>query len=267
MLKAIGFLAIIGGLVFLYIKYLEDHSLYYPSKDIQATPASLGFPFEDVYLKTQDKVTIHSWFIPNPKAHYTLYFYHGNAGNISHRLDKIYLLYNLNLNIFIIDYRGYGRSQGTAYEAGFYRDSQAGYEYLVRERKIPANTIIIYGESLGGAIGIDLASKKEVKALIIEGGFSSGRDMARIIYPFIPTFLISNKFDCLTKIKELKAAKLFIHTPDDEIVPIALARKLYAASGQPKYFQELRGSHNSAFFDSQKEYISSIKSFLERLSE
>jgi fermentation-respiration switch protein FrsA (DUF1100 family) len=267
MLRAIGLFAIIGGLAFLYIKYLEDHSLYYPSKDIQATPASLDFPFEDVYLKTQDKVTIHAWFIPNPKADYTLYFCHGNAGNISHRLDKIYLLYKLDLNIFIIDYRGYGRSQGTAYEAGFYRDAAAGYEYLVGKRQIPANTIIIYGESLGAAIGIDLASKKEVKALIIEGGFSSGRDMADIIYPFIPTFLISNKFDCLTKIKHIKAAKLFIHALGDEIVPIALAKKLYAASSQPKYFQELPGSHNSAFFDSQKEYTSAIKSFLGKLNE
>jgi fermentation-respiration switch protein FrsA (DUF1100 family) len=231
-------------------------------KGIEFYPSSFNIPFEDVYIKTRDGLTINGWFIPHSNARYTLLFCHGNAGNISHRMEKLQLLSNIGINIFIIDYRSYGKSEGRPSEKGFYLDADAAYRYLVNKRRITPQQIILYGESLGGAVAIDLAAKAKVKAIIIEGGFSDEGDMARTIYPFMPTFVLSNKFDSLGKIKKVKAAKLFIHSLDDEIVPFELGYRLYRAAGEPKEFVKIRGGHNNAFLNSEEKYISSISSFL-----
>jgi hypothetical protein len=261
------FIILAGGIIIIlaYIKYLEKKGLYYPVKEIEFYPDSVGLPFEDVYLNTQDGVKINGWFIPHPKTRYTLLFCHGNAGNIGNRMDKILLLRKLDLNIFIIDYRGFGKSQGRPTEKGFYLDAQAAYNYLLNARKITPQEIILYGESLGTAVAIDLAAKQKVKALILEGAFSSGKDMAVTIYPFLPKFIFSNMFDSLTKIKKIDAAKLFIHSRNDEIVPFTLATKLFNAAKDPKYFLETAGDHNNSFLDFQEDYISSIAAFIKKL--
>ncbi len=265
MIRGIIFIAVILAFIIGYAKYIENRGVYFPMKEIQFNPGLLGFSFEDVYIKTQDNIRINGWFIPADKARYTLLFYHGNAGNIGHRLEKIMLLHKLALNIFIIDYRGYGRSQGRPGEQGIYLDAQAAYDYLTNERRINPEQIILYGESLGCAAVIHAAAANKVGALIVEGAFTRGRDMARRIYPFLPAFLFSDSFDSLSKIKSIAAPKLFIHSTNDEIVPFALARQLYEAAGEPKRFAEIRGGHNSAFLDSQQEYISAIKEFTEGL--
>jgi fermentation-respiration switch protein FrsA (DUF1100 family) len=252
-------------LIFAYIKYIERKGIYYPTKKIDLTPASLGLKYENVFFKTTDGLKLNGWFIPAEASRGTLLFCHGNAGNIGHRLDKIILFHNLHLNTFIIDYRGYGRSEGGPSENGIYLDAEAAYNYLVNKRNIKPEQIILYGESLGCGVIIDLAARKRVGALIAEGAFSRGKDMAKRIYPFLPSFLFSNSFDCLTKIKKIAAPKLFMHSRDDEVVPYSLARRLYNAADEPKYFAELRGDHNNAFLDSQEIYISSISSFIERL--
>lgn len=253
------------GLIFAYIKYLENKGIYYPGKEIEFYPSVIGLSFEDVYITTEDGLKINGWFIPHPNAKYTLLFCHGNAGNIGDRIDKLQLLSQIGLNIFIIDYRGYGKSQARPSEHGFYLDAKAAYDYLLNNRKLKPEQIILYGESLGTAIVIDLASKRKVKAVIIEGAFSCGRDMAAKHYPFLPQFLFSNSFDSLTKIKNIDAPKLFIHSKMDEIVPFKLANKLYNITEEPKEFVEIIGSHNTAFLDSQESYITAIASFIEKL--
>ncbi|MDP2922647.1 MAG: alpha/beta hydrolase [Candidatus Omnitrophota bacterium] len=253
------------GLIFTYVKYLEYKGVYYPAKEILNYPSSAGISFKDIYITTEDNFKINGWFIPNPKAKYTLFFFHGNAGNIGDRIDKLQLLYHADLNIFIIDYRGFGKSQGRPSEPGFYRDAFAAYDYLLNTIDIKPEQIILYGESLGSAIAVDLAFHRKVKALILEGAFSCGRDMAVKIYPFLPRFIFSNSFDSLTKIKEINASKLFIHSRDDEIVPFNLAKELYDRAKWPKEFLEIRGDHNSAFLSSQYSYISSISTFIEKL--
>ncbi|MFC1699750.1 alpha/beta hydrolase, partial [Candidatus Omnitrophota bacterium] len=189
-------------------------------------------------------------------------FCHGNAGNIGHRLEKALLLRKLKLNIFLIDYRGYGNSAGRPSEAGLYLDAQAGYDYLVNQLGVSPDRLILYGESLGSAAIIDLAAKSEVAGLIVEGGFTRGRDMAKRIYPFLPAFLFANSFDSLSKVDQISAPKLFIHSRNDEIVSFKLAQRLYQAAAGPKQFQELIGPHNSAFYDSKDKYIASLESFI-----
>lgn len=263
--KVLFLILLVIGLIVLCIRYIETRGIFYPKKEIEVYPSALNLPYEDVYIKTEDGVRINGWFIPRANAKYTLLFFHGNAGNIEHRLDKLVMLREAGVNIFIIDYRGFGKSEGRLTEEGFYLDANAAYNYLVNSRGIRPEQIILYGESLGTAVVIDLASKVKVAAIIAEGAFSGGRDMAKKIYPFLPAFLFSNKFNSLKKIKKVQAPKLFIHSINDEIVPFALVNKLYKAASGPKELIELIGAHNTAFLDSKEKYVSSISLFIEKL--
>jgi fermentation-respiration switch protein FrsA (DUF1100 family) len=263
-IMAYALIGVIG--IFAYVKYIELRGVYYPSKNIYLTPASLKLPFEDVSFKTGDTLTLHGWFIPGNNGNYTVFVFHGNAGNISDRIDKIILLRETGANIFIFDYRGFGVSQGSPSERGFYLDAKAAYDYLLNTRNIPAERIIFYGESLGAGVALHLASEvKYIRAIIVEGAFSCGRDMAKVFYPFIPVFFFSDSFNSLKTVKNVHAAKLFLHSQDDEVVPLALSRKLYESSPEPKSFVELRGGHNTAFLDSKDAYVSAIKSFINQL--
>lgn len=255
------------GLIYLYIKHVETKGIYFPFKEIQFTPKNIDIPFEDVYLKTKDGYKINGWFMPCKEARRTILFFHGNAGNIEHRLDKIKMLRDTGLNIFIIDYRGYGLSQGDPSEEGLYLDAEASYDYLINERKIDSYKIIVYGESLGCAVSVKLASEREVGALILEGAFSSAKDMAKKYYPFLPLFVFADRYNSWSRIRDINAPKLFIHSKEDEIVPINLAEKLYNAAECPKYFTELGGGHNTAFLDSSPDYINSIKEFIKKLGK
>lgn len=263
--KVFFLILLVIGLIILCIRYIETWGIFFPKKEIEVYPSALNLAFEDVYITTEDGVRINGWFIPHTNARHTLLFFHGNAGNIEHRLDKILMLREAGVNIFIIDYRGFGKSEGRLTEEGFYLDANAAYNYLVDIRRIRPEEIILYGESLGAAVVIDLAAKVRVSAIIVEGAFSGGRDMAVKIYPFLPAFLFSNKFNSLKKIKKVKTPKLFIHSINDEIVPFALANKLYQAASGPKEIIELIGSHNTAFLDAKEKYVSSIRLFIEKL--
>ncbi len=252
-------------LIFVYVKYIEHKGIFYPSKDILAYPSSSGFSFEDAEIITEDNLKINGWFLQNPKAKYTLLFLHGNAGNIGDRIDKIGMLYELGLNIFIIDYRGFGKSEGKPSESGLYKDASASYHFLVNKRNIAADEVVLYGESLGTAVAVDLASKNNVKALILEGAFSSGKDMAKEIYPFLPRIIFSSSYNSLAKVRDAKMPKLFIHSREDEIIPYRLARRLYEASPHPKEFVSMNGPHNESFFIFASEYKKAIKEFIDKL--
>lgn len=265
MLRLIIYIVVSLGLVFLYGKYLAAKSVFFPSKGLQASPADIGLTFQDIYLNTKDGVQIHGWFMPCQGAEFTLLFCHGNAGNLSGRLDKILILRQAKVNIFIIDYRGYGLSSGKPKELGIYLDAQAGYDYLINKRGTNPEQIILYGESLGATVIIDLASREKVGGLIAEGAFSSGRDIGKVLYPYIPKFILPDIFDSLGKIKKIKAPKLFLHSAGDEVVPIKLGEKLYQAAPEPKYFVEISGGHNSIYFDSKDKYLLSIIAFLDKL--
>lgn len=259
----IVYLLLLGILLIIsYIKYIENRGIYFPDRSVEFYPSGINLPFSDKYFQTEDGIEINGWFIPNSNAKYTLLFLHGNAGNISHRLEKLQILWGTGLNIFIIDYRGYGKSKGRPSESGFYLDAKAGYDYLVNNLRIPPKQIILYGESLGTAVAVDLASKYKAKAIILEGVFSSGRDFGKKVYPFLPAFLFSNKYNSSEKIKRVGVPKLFIHSINDEILPYKLAKKLYDIAKSPKIFVELKGGHNTAFLESRDKYVLSIRNFI-----
>ncbi len=203
-----------------YVRYLESRSVFYPARPLSATPEEIGLTFEDIYIQTSDNVNIHGWLIKAPSAKSTVIFLHGNAGNIGDRLGKIDLFHRMGLNILIIDYRGYGKSGGHPTEKGVYKDALAAYDYLQKRDDTKGQNIIGYGVSLGGAIAIDLASKRDLICLMVDSTFSSAVDIAKRIYPFVPSFLIKTKLDSIIKIKNLTIPKLFIHSVDDRTIPI-----------------------------------------------
>lgn len=255
------------GIIFFigYVRYLEHKSIFLPVRELAFTPADINLTFEDCWMTTEDNLKLHGWFVPNAKAKSTLMFFHGNAGNIGDRLEKVRLFQALGLNVFIFDYRGYGKSQGSPGEAGLYKDSAAAYKYLVQERHIRPSDIILYGASLGAVFAVDLAVKKEVGAFIIDSAFTCATDMAKVIYPFIPSFCVRIKLDSVSKVNNIRVPKLFIHSTEDEIVPFALGRKLFAAAAEPKIFCSIKGSHNDGFDQDREIFWKAIKDFLKDL--
>lgn len=253
---------VIGFII--YAKYIERHSLYFPTKDLFADPGSIGLSYEEVYFETEDKKRLHGWFIPGGREEtgFTILLCHGNAGNISDRMDKIALFHNWGFATFIFDYRGYGKSEGTPNESGLYRDISAAYSYLTEKRNVASGSIVLYGESLGGAIAINLAERKSPGVLVTEGTFTSVRDMAKVAYPYLPRFLVPNKFDSLSKVGNIKCPQVFIHSVDDEIVPFYLGEKLFDKALPQKKLLRIRGGHNEGFFESAEEIREAVAVFL-----
>ncbi|MDD3374549.1 MAG: alpha/beta hydrolase [Candidatus Omnitrophica bacterium] len=246
-----------------FVRYIERKSIFFPDKDLVMHPHHFLSDGKDVYFATEDGVILNGWFFKNNDASATVLFFHGNAGNVSHRLEKVSMFYNMGLNVFIVDYRGYGRSGGAPSEQGLYRDARAAYDYLLSRDDVKARRIIGYGESLGGAVIIDLAQNRKFAALIVDSTFPRIVDMANLVYPYIPGFLLTIKMDSLSKIETIDAPTLFIHSFDDEIVPINLGKKLFDAAQEPKRFLDINGSHNDGYRKSAETYIDGIKDFLE----
>jgi fermentation-respiration switch protein FrsA (DUF1100 family) len=191
-------------------------------------------------------------------------FCHGNAGNISHRLDNVARLLERELQVFIFDYRGYGKSAGRPSEKGIYLDGLAAYDYLVREAQIPADKIILFGRSLGAAVAVEIALQREICSLILESAFTSTKDMAKAMVLFRPLspFVPSN-YDNLGKIAQIRTAKLIVHGDQDEIVPFAMGRRLFARALQPKEFYPIRGAgHNDTYFVGGESYFRRLATFV-----
>ena len=261
---------IISGIVilsffFFFIRFIEKKSLYYPLKKIEATPQDIGLDYEEVYISAKDGVRIAGWYIPSRSPRATFIFSHGNGGNISHRLEKIKMFNDLHVNVLIFDYRGYGMSKGSPSEEGLYLDAEAVYNYLVKEKKVPPQKVIGYGESLGGPVIIDLASKHKLGGIIVEGSFPSIRDMAKKYFPFIPSFVYKTTYNSLEKIGRIKAPKLHFHSVSDEVVPYELGKKLFDSAPGPKEFVDLEGGHNDSFLISRDVFVKKIDSFIGRL--
>ncbi|MHA1896218.1 MAG: alpha/beta hydrolase [Promethearchaeota archaeon] len=265
MVKFFLYIIIFAVLFFFWFKNFEYRSIFFPTKDFDQDPSAIGLIYEDVYFKTKDGIKLNAWFIPAEGGDFTILFAHGNGGNISHRMDKISMFHEKGFSLFLYDYRGYGKSEGRPSELGIYRDTYAAYNYLVQEKGIPSNKIIVYGESLGGAPAVDIVSKVKTQALILEGAFSCAKDMSKEIYPFLPTSLLMSKLDSLSKIRNIKVPSLFIHSESDEIVPIELARKLFNAAPEPKKFLTISGGHNYGVIDFQDKVKNSIVEFVDSL--
>ncbi len=251
----------------LWVRATERSHVYFPARAIDETPAQHGLQYEDVWLTTPDGVKLNGWFLPSPHpTGWTILLLHGNAGNISHRLEKYALLLETGASVFALDYRGYGRSSGEPDETGTYVDAEAAYQYLTAQRHIAPQRIVVYGESLGSAVAVDLASHAKIGGLILEEAFTSAADVGQAMYPFLPMrWLLRTRYDSLSKIGRIQAPLLIFHSRDDEFFPLRHAERLLSAAPPPKQLVELHGGHNDAFLVSADLYRAALHRFLSAL--
>lgn len=256
--------AVYGGLALL-LYLCQARLVFYPEigREVIATPAQAGLPYDDIQLATGDGISLHGWFIPASQARGTVLFLHGNAGNISHRIDSLQMFHRLGYATLIFDYRGYGASTGAPSEQGTYRDAEAAWRYLTEQRRIPSCRIVLFGESLGGAVASWLAVRHKPAALVIASGFTSVPDLARHFYPYLPVrWLAHIRYDVRENLRAVAVPVLIAHSPEDEIIPFEHGQALYAAANPPKRFLELAGGHNDGFIFMRESWVSALEDFL-----
>lgn len=235
--------------------FMQAKFVYRPLRDVFYTPADLGLDFEKVALRTTDGLKIRGWYVPADNAELTLLFCHGNGGNIVHRLDSISIFNELGLNCFIFDYRGYGKSHGQPSEQGTYLDAESAFRWLVNEKHVSPDNIIIFGRSLGASVAAHLAGSVKARALILESGFTSYVDIGKKFYPYMPVRLFARfSYNTISYVKKVHCPVMIIHSRNDEIVPFEFGLQLYEAANEPKDFVEIFGNHNDGFLISGELY-------------
>jgi fermentation-respiration switch protein FrsA (DUF1100 family) len=260
----ISVLVLLSAILYLF----QPNFVYFPSAQLVTTPKLIPLDYEDVSIRTKDGIRLHGWYLTHDSPRATLLFLHGNGGNISHRLDSLAIFNSLGLAVLIIDYRGYGQSEGTTSEQGTYLDANAAWQYLINEKQLTGDNIIVFGRSMGGAVATWLASQQKPRALILESTFTSVTDMGKHYYPYLPATLLTRiKYASIDRITSINQPILFIHSPSDDIVPYALGRALFNAATEPKEFMDIRGTHNEGFLISGDTYINGLDRFITHVIE
>ncbi len=248
------------------IRLFENSFIYFPPRFPEGFPSPelYGRHVEEVWLTTLDRVRVNAWYLPNPASQRALLWFHGNAENIGHGLEHLGFYSRLGVNVLAVDYRGYGKSEGSPNEAGVYRDADAAYDYLIQERHIQPQNIFVFGHSLGGAVAVDLASRRECGGLIVQSSITSVKDMARRMFrvPLLE-YIPKSQFNSLAKIRRARAPILIVHGTRDETVPFSMGERLFAAAPEPKFFFPVEGAgHNDVVEAGGEELLDHLKSFL-----
>jgi fermentation-respiration switch protein FrsA (DUF1100 family) len=286
------FLIYIGYCIHFY--RIQPYVLYFPHLGLEVKSGNKTIEHEEITYQTKDAITIFAWYVPFiPKVQQPpdnsdapgelqepvppgvpvssggiILFCHGNAGNISQRIDSFEIFRELGFSTFIFDYRGYGRSEGKPTEKGTYRDAEGAWNYLVREKKVKPEEIIVFGRSMGGGIASYLAKKYQPRALIIESSFTSISDMAKVLFPTLPLkLLLRFKYNTRERLKDIHCPVLIIHSPDDRTIPFVCGRILYETANPPKKFLRIKGNHLYGFIYSKNIYIKGLRGFFSELPE
>jgi fermentation-respiration switch protein FrsA (DUF1100 family) len=286
--------AIAYGAVLALVFLFQSRLVYYPEigREVAATPKSYGLQFDQVEIRTSDGETLQAWWVPATDARATVLFFHGNAGNISHRLDYLLMFNRLRFSTLIVDYRGYGKSTGSPSEEGTYRDAEAAWNYLRDMRQAKPRDVVIAGESLGGAVAAWLAAylgtdavpargkeapipfsppesgwgAREVpRAVLLFSTFTSATDLGAEIYWFLPVRLISRVgYENLENLARIRAPVFIAHSRQDDVVPFTHGKKLFDSANEPKTFLEMSGGHNEGFIFTRPEWVAQLAAFLDR---
>jgi fermentation-respiration switch protein FrsA (DUF1100 family) len=253
-------IGLMGGVAFVWPAVVNS-LLYFPSRAIDADPSEAGLAFSDLEIATADGERLHGWWIPAPRppavAH--VLFFHGNGGNIAHRIAHARVLADAGLDVLLFDYRGYGRSTGSPGEQGTYTDARAALGALRARPGVRPGGIVYLGESLGGAVAAELAIADPPAALVLQSTFASIRRMARLHYPVVPAPLVPDLYPTIDRIARVRAPVLVIHGDGDEIVPLDHGRALHAAALEPKRLDVVRGAgHNDLLLVAGRAYGESV---------
>ncbi|MBI5117675.1 alpha/beta hydrolase [Candidatus Poribacteria bacterium] len=244
--------------------FIERNFVFYPERSLAYSPREWGMEYQDLYFTTPDGVRLNAWLIKPSRDAPMVLWYHGNAGNIADRVENARLLYDRGLSIFLLEYRGYGKSEGAPSEKGIYIDGQAAYDYIISQKITVADRLIIFGRSLGTTVATHVASRNKSAGVILESAITNMADMARVHYPVIPGLgNLKHKFSSIDRIAAIKSPILFIHGDDDEIVPYELGRQLFEAATADKDFYTIRGArHNDTYVVGGKEYFDRFEKFV-----
>lgn len=262
-------IAIVAAILFWTIALMvfEDQFIYFPEKYPKgAYDHARSIPnLRDCWITTPDGVRIHAWFAPAESARATLVISHGNAGNLSHRYLLLRSLQKHRYNVLMYDYRGYGRSEGTPSEEGIYTDGRAALDYVRALPGVDSSRMFLWGTSLGGAVAVEVATRQAVAGVILESTFTSAKDVAHILYPFLPVrYFLRTKLNSIEKIKSVRVPILIVHGSHDTIIPVGFARRLFQAANEPKELYEIPGAdHNDTFFVGGEEYFNRIDQFVD----
>jgi fermentation-respiration switch protein FrsA (DUF1100 family) len=255
---------------------LEGSMIYFPARfpvgdwDTAGLGRRLGYRFEDHVFTTADGHRLHGWWVhppagsePDTEDGPVLLYFHGNAGNLTHRAATVATLARLGLRVFIFDYRGYGRSEGRPDEKGLYEDARAAWRVLTLEHGISPGRIVLYGKSLGGAVAVQLATEVRPAGLVLQSTFSSVPDLAAFHYPFVPRALVRTRMESERKLPAVRCPVLIVHSRDDEIVPFAHAERLFAAAPEPRQLLVIEGAgHNDTFAAGGERLLGALAGFI-----
>jgi uncharacterized protein len=241
------------------LRPLLNALLYFPSREVVARPRA---PFEDLEIASEDGARLHGWWVPatggSPRLGHVLLL-HGNAGNVGDRATHVDLLVSAGFDVLAFDYRGYGRSSGRPTEHGTYRDARAALATLVQRDGVDPARVIYLGESLGGAIALELALSSPPAGLILQSTFTSVRDMARLHYPYVPRAAVPDAYPSLRLVPALRAPLLYLHGDRDEVVPLMYGEALFEAAPDPKTMHVFRGiAHNDMLARAGREWVDVI---------
>ncbi|MDY0041935.1 MAG: alpha/beta hydrolase [Desulforhabdus sp.] len=246
----------------------EKGIVFFPDPILEATPRDYGLEsYEEVFFPATDGTRLHGWFVEGPDRRAVLVWFHGNAGNISHRLDSLKMMHKrLRIPIFIFDYREYGLSEGSISKAGTFLDAQGAYRYITEQKGFPPSSVILYGRSLGTALAVYIASRKDSLGVVLEAAFTSTDDVMKLYSPYyLPQATGANKYDNLSLIGLVASPVLFIHGQMDHTIPISMAKRLYQETHAPKYFFEVPGAdHNDTYLVGGSKYLSVWSQFIKK---
>jgi fermentation-respiration switch protein FrsA (DUF1100 family) len=248
--------------------YSEKGLIFFPTQELEGTPGDYQLPYESVFFPATDGTRLHGWFVPaaTPGLGTTLLWFHGNAGNISHRLENLALLHrHLGLAIFLFDYREFGLSAGRISKAGTRKDARGAWAYLVEERRINPRDILLFGRSLGTALAVLIASTEPCLGVVLEAAFTSSYDMLSRYFPQgIPASLLESSYDNMSRIGSVQAPTLFVHAEHDEAIPVEMAKRLCERVQVPKWFYLVPGaSHNDTYAVDEANYFEQWRLFVD----
>lgn len=245
--------------------FFEEHLIFFPSRYPIGNWSPVGLQCEDVEFATPDGMRLHGWYCPVQRPRCVFLMAHGNAGNITHRADLIKLWQRLlNVSVFVFDYRGYGRSAGRPHESGVYTDARAAYRWLTANKGIAPDDVVLFGESIGAAVALQLASEVTHRALILESPFTSAVDVGQRTFPWLPVrWIMRNRFASIEKIGRYHGPLLIIHGTQDTLIPFDMGQALFNRANEPKRFYPVAGAdHNDVALTGGRAYFQALDDFL-----